>query len=139
MRTLLAILLFSLVSATSQDTNNLPDIRFTYVWVRNVANVYTAMDRINTAYGYPNLATLTYRTVDWDLLSNGTNALVRIDHGYLWSPRFNRYLHLDTVFQELYPDVDTTICTNVTQLAGKAVARVSGDLARKIGYYITKP
>lgn len=139
MRLTLAILLLSLTFATAQDTNNLPSTNHIYVWVRNLTNVYTAMDKINAAYGYPNPATLTYRAVDWDLLSNGTNAIVRIDYGDLWSPRFKRHLHLNTVFQELYPTVDTTVCTNLSQLAGKPVARISGALAREIGSIIQKP
>lgn len=111
-----------------------------YLWVRNVSTLTNKLAQIDTALGYPCSTTLTYRAISYDMLSNGTNAIVRLDLDAIWSVKASRYIDWQQAVKNQLTDTQwgTEIVTNVAGLAGKPVARISGQLARQIGiYYLT--
>ncbi len=107
-----------------------------FLWVRSVSVLEAKLDAINQKLGYPNPATKTDRAIQYDLLTNGTNAVIRLDISAIYSPRLGRYVDwADKVKEELTEaQWGTDLCTNTTQLAGKPVARISRNLAKQIGH-----
>jgi hypothetical protein len=140
MKTILSLLFLTTLSLAAQ-TNDVarPDADAVYLWVRNANTAVTALQKLDTALGYPNQATLTYRALDCWLLSNGTNALVRIDMDAIYSAKLGRYVNLKAALKEQIATLDLDeLCTNATQLVGRPVARVSGSLARQIGAFLSR-
>lgn len=106
-----------------------------FLWVRNVSVLESKLETINTKLGYPNPATKTDRAIQYDLLTNGTNAVIRLDIQSIYSPKFDRYIDwVEKVKEELTEaQWGTDVCTNATQLVGRPVARISRSLAKTIG------
>lgn len=141
----ISLLLALTTTALHAQTNtltitNYPHTNAIYLWVRNASAASNALAKLDTALGYPNAATKTDRAVEWQLLSNGTNALVRLDLSDVYSPKHGRYVDIQARVKEQLTDTQwgTAVCTNASQLSGRAVARVSGKLARQIGSFMTR-
>ena len=132
MKTLLLLLLSTLTLTAQTD-----DV---YLYVRSVDMLTNKLALINTALGYPNPATKTERAIDYKILSNGTNAIIRIDISAVWSPKAGRYVDwADKVKDQLtkaqwdMPVVDTLSELQAVRKTNAPVARITGRLLRQVG------